>query len=855
MLSDWIIRLRTLFRRTTVERELDDEIRFHLDRQVEAYTKAGVEQPEAVRRARLDFGTSDQVKEEYRDVSGVRALEDLLRDVRIGARSLRRRPMSTLAAILTLAIGIGLNAAVFTVVDWVLLRPMPYPSPHELVHVFTAGTTPPTAPARLTYSEFQAISGATSLAASAAFSTATRVVAAHGLEPAHVTVARVAGDLFATLRITPAIGRAFSERDLASGAAIVMLSDALWRNVFAADPNILGRVITIDGQTHTVVGVLPRERGYPRGADMWRPLTVPEREDDDRENVMVARLASGVRTERASAEMATILAAASRGTRTAWVDGLQRSEVRDVRATLTAIFVSAALILLMASANVAGLLSARAADRAGEMALRGALGASRIRLVRQLLTEHVLLAAAGGAAGLLLGRAALDVLIAMAPAQLPRAAEIALDIRILLAGVGATAAVGLFVGLAPAFQASRCEFRAGLGVVGSAGATSYLKSRNALVAGQTALAVLLTICAALLGRSLQHLMTIDNGFAANRLMAVDLYLRGGVAGDTRVLFREIIDAARSVPGVRSAAVGLRLPSQIAGPRMRVRPAGGVTELPIAVALRPVTPGYFETAAIPLRSGRDFTLDDRRDVSGVGIVNAAFVREAFGRAEPLGATLTTNIVNRPLSIVGVVGDVTPAGEPDLPAMYLPIEQAPIGGGYLLVRTLTEPQPVVAALKERLRATAPALALDRIQIVDDALENGRSVTRFTTRLAFTFAALALLLAATGVYALTAGEVATRWRELAIRLALGATRYEALWTVIRPGATAVAVGIAIGTGAALGVGRWISVLLRGVGAADPPTLIAVPALLGAVGLAAGLLAALRVLREDPAATLHRE
>jgi hypothetical protein len=269
----------------------------------------------------------------------------------------------------------------------------------------------------------------------------------------------------------------------------------------------------------------------------------------------------------------------------------------------------------------------------------------------------------------------------------------------------------------------------------------------------------------------------------------------------------------------------------------------------------VTPGYFDTARIPLVAGRDFAAIDRRDSPAVAIVNAAFARETFDRKSALGARVTTTLVKRPLSIVGIVGDVTPGGERDLPAVYVPVEQVPLGGGFLVVRTGREPERVIPMLRDRLRATAPALALDRIQIVSESLESGRFVTRFTTRLTSAFAFLALMLAATAVYALTAGEVIRRWRELGIRLALGATRRQALWTVLRPGALALAIGLAVGAGAALGSGRWIGVLLRGIGPADPATLLAVPILLTAVGALAALLASVRVLREDPAAALRRD
>ena len=773
---------------------------------------------------------------------------------RFAWRSLARRPLSNAAAIATLAIGIGLNAAVFSVVDWVLLRPLPYPSPHELVKVSTAGTAPVTGPAAVTPSEFAAFSRAAAFRASAAFSTATRVIAGRGVEPAHVVVARVAGDLFGTLGVQPEIGRAIDVDEAASGAPVVVVSHTIWTNRFSTDAAIVGRGITIDGRPHTVIGVMPEGRGYPRDADLWRPLTADERADDDRELVMIGRLANAAAVERASVELATLAGNAPRGARRAWADEMHRTEVGDVRAALTALLASSALILLMACANVAAIVGARGAERAGEMAVRGALGATRTQLMRQLLAESVLLASAGGLAGLLIGEWTLDLLVALAPAGIPRLAEITLDGRVILVSAAATFVVGLIVGVVPAFRSSRVDLRSNLAAAGFGRASERTHGQRLLVAAQTAMAVVLTIGAALLGRSLQNLVTIDNGFAADRLLAVDLYLRAGITGDARALYRNLIENAEAVSGVRSAAVALQPPTRIAGLRVSVR-VQGASSAAATATLRPVTSRYFETVGIPLTTGRNFSVTDTRTAPRVAIVNTAFVRDVLGGTTAVGARLTTDLVDGPLSVVGVVANVTPAGQSDRPALYMSVEQIAVAGGVLLVRTDSDPQSVVPALRTRLRAAVPGLALDRINRVAEALEAGRAVTRFNTRLASAFAALALLLAAIGVYGLTAGEVATRWREIAIRLALGATRREATWTTMRPGAIAVAIGAAIGIAAARAAGRSMTALLYGVTPADPPTLLAVPVLLAIVGLAAASLAAARVLRADPAATLRGE
>jgi putative ABC transport system permease protein len=518
-------------------------------------------------------------------------IEALLRDVRYGWRAVRGRPLAAGAAVITLAVGIGLNAAVFSMVDWVLLRPLPYPAPHELVRVFSSGITPGrlSAPGNVRYSEFLALRQTPALRSAVAIAVTTRILAGQGVEPAHVVVARVAGDLGGTIGMQPEVGRMFDDKEAGSGAPVVIVSHALWRRQFASDAAVVGRLVTIDGAPHTIIGVAPADRGYPRDADVWCPLTSAERADDDRDTVMIGRLTNGTSADRASVELGARMGATSEATRTAWAEDVQRTQVRDVRAALMALLASAAIILLMACANVAALIGARDAERTGEMAIRGALGASRARLLRQLLTESLLLATAGGLAGLLLGRWVLELLVAVAPGQVPRLGEVTLDGRVMLVGLGATLVAGLLVGLAPAFRASRLDVRAALALAGARGTTTRAGGRRLLVAAQTAMAVVLTIGAGLFGRSLAHLAAVDHGFSPDRLLAIDLYLRSSVVdghgGDSKRrgegdLFHTLIEGAESVPGVRGAAVTFRLPTQTVGPRAVVEVQGA----PLAAGL-------------------------------------------------------------------------------------------------------------------------------------------------------------------------------------------------------------------------------------------------------------------------------
>lgn len=847
-------RLLNIIRPGRDEAGLERELAAHLLLLEDEYRRRGLSADDARRAARLALGGLEQTKERHRDARTFRWLDDVRRDAMYAVRMLRRHPIAAATAALSLAIGIGLNAAVFSVVDWVLLRPLPYPASHELVRVFTAGTAPVTGPSALIHDELVVFGQATAFRRTAAFTTTTRVIAGAGIEPAHIVVARVAGDLFGTLGVYPDVGRAFSDDEMAGRTPAVVLGHDLWQRRFAGDRSIAGRIVKIDGAPHTIVGVMPSSRGYPGDADVWRPLTPAERADDDRELAMLGRLRSDTTAARASAEIATLAQIASKGARTAWADDLQRTDAGAVSAALQALFGAAMLTLLIACANVAALVGARGADRAGEIAVRGALGATRARVLGQLITESLVLAVAGGVLGLLFGRWALSGLVAMAPVSVPRLAEITLDGRIVGVGLAATMLTGLAVGLVPALRLSRQMETSTVNRIGLYRTTTRSTGRRVLVLVQIAIAVVLITGAGLLTRSLQHLVTIDHGFAADHLLAVDLYLRGAFTGDARQLFRDLVANCETLPGVDAVAVSMRLPTQIPGVRARVHWLGE-PDLDSPATLRPISPNYFDTVGIPLTAGRRLQATDNERAPRVAIVNATFVRDLLGGRAPVGTRLTTPLIDATVSIVGVVADVTPAGERDRSALYVPIEQLSIGGGYLIVRAQGDPRSILPALTTRLRAVAPNLAVDRVRRVADGLEESRALARFSTQVAATFSALALLLAVIGVYGLTAGEVSARWRELAVRLALGASHRGILWNVVRPCVAILAAGAAIGVVGAVGVGPALASLLHGVDPADAPTVVAAPLLLGAVGTAAAVLAAARVLRADPAATLRGE
>ena len=852
LLPRFINGLRALLRNRQTEQDLDEELRSFIETAAEQNMHAGMNRETAVRAARIQSGSIEAVKDRVRDVGWESVVESCWRDVRYAARMLRRHPIWTATATLSLAIGIGLNAAVFSVVDWVLLRPLPYPASHELVHIFTAGRVPVTGPSGVTHEEFVTFNRAAAVRQAVGFSNTTRILSGAAIEPVHVMVSRVTGNFFATFGVHPDVGRPFSQEEMAAGMPLVVLRHELWQRSFFADPQVVGRTVLIDGAPHTVIGVMPAGLGYPRDADVWRPLTRAERASDDRDLSMVARLGGGVTSATASLELGTLAQAVSNDIRTAWVDEVHRTDVGSIKASLQALFAAAMLTLLIACANVAALVGARNGDRVGEVAIRGALGASPTRIFRQLITESLMLAIAGGLLGLLSGRWALSALVAMAPVSVPRLTEISLDGRILGVALVSTVLTGLAVGLAPSLRLSSVTRTSVLNRLAWHRTTPQPHARRALVLAQVAVAVVLATGAGLLIRSLHQLVTVDHGFAPDRLVAVRVFPPRSFSGDAQRLLRELTAESETVPGVDAVAFAMRLPTQVSGLRTSVSLIGE-RELEARAVWRPVSSRYFETVGIPVTAGRPFSRTDGPGAPRVAIVNISFVRELLGGRSAPGVRLTTSFAKEPISVVGVVGDVTPAGEADRPAVYVPVEQSPIGEGHVLVRTAGDPRSVIPALTARLQRIAPDLPLDRVGRVAEALEESRAVTRFVTQLAATFAALALLLAMIGVYGLTAGDVSARWNELAIRLALGASRRNVLWTVIRPCAAVLAVGTVLGTIGALGAGRGLASLLEGVNPTDLRTLVGAPLLLAGAGLFAATTAARRVLRADPAITLR--
>jgi putative ABC transport system permease protein len=799
----------------------------------------------------------------------------VLSHIRLAARSLRRAPAFTLAAVATLALGIGANTAIFSVVNSVLLNPLGYPDPGRLVIVWGRHTTigretvslPDFLDWRSQARSFQALGAMTN----------TRFNLTGQGEPEVVAGAITTPGLFTVFGVLPTVGRAFQE-DEERGAAprVAMLGEGYWRRRFGGNREIVGRPIQLNGVPHMVVGIVPEALRLAQPVEIWVPLatdsTRPRRADF---LTVFGRLGPGVSIERAQEEMTTISARLqsqypeSNNHWSAEVVSLREQLVGEVRPALLVFMGAVGLVMLIACANVANLMLARVAGRVREVSIRSALGASRARLSGEILLESVLLGLLGGALGLVLAVWAIDALGTLEPGTLPRAEEIGLDVRVLGFALGLSILTALLFSLAPVWRIAGRDPRVGLseGSRGIAGGGSIHRARSALVLAEVALACVLLIGAALLLRSFGELQQVDPGFSTDRVLTARVTLpRAKYAEDvTRTAFaRQLLERVSAQPGVASAALATDVPLGDSPPFLtfeiqgRAAPTDGSVQ---DAAVFSTSPNYFETMRIPLLEGRFYDATDRPDAETVAVVSRSLARRHWPDGGAVGARVTLGDPADPESVwmrvVGIVGDVRHEGlnQEGYPQLYLPFDQSPSRSMVITARTSADPMALVPSVRRALAELDADLPLAGIATLDERKAVSLARPRVNAAVLGGFALAALVLASVGIYGVVAYGVVQRTREMGIRMALGAGGSALLAMVIRQGMRPVLAGVGLGVLGALAGGRVLQSLLFGVGAADPATFVVVTCFLVAVALAAIYLPARRAAQSDPMVALRNE
>jgi predicted permease len=804
-------------------------------------------------------------------------------DVRYAFRGFARSPGFAAVAIFTLAIGIGANTAIFSVANALLLRPLAYAQPDRLVLIAGERKVDNLTGIPLSWVRFKQVNDdQRSFSGVAAFTSETFNLTGRG-EPEQLASARVSWNFFDVLGVRPELGRTFRrEEDKAGGDNVVLISSALWARRFAADPHIAGRPITLDFKDYTVIGVLPRDFRFGLlgpNIDVYTPrvfelnVVTPALVDGGAGFLnFVARLRPGVGIGRAQAEMDTLVAQYRRANPqfpdadpglTVRVGNLQDQMVAGVRTAVLILFGAVGLVLVIACANVSSLLLSRALGRQREMALRTALGATRAGLVRQLLTESVILALAGGVLGAALSAWGTRVLAAMAQDSLPLASEIRADSVVLAFTAGISVLAGILFGMAPALEVSRPDVNSVLRAEGR-GATAGRRNnlfRSLLVVSQVALSMILLVGAGLLLRNFAQLRRASPGFDAGHLLTMNVTLppvRYSTAPQMIAFFRELVRQVESVPGVRSAAVSSALPAN----PVRFTPALPEGQPAVPLPQRPMfnvqtlSPGYVETMRLPLLAGREFTVHDDA-ASTVLMVNQAAVRRFWPKENPIGRHILVGRQPAPSEVVGVVGDVhnTNLAADVQPEIYLPFARLPWPSMNLLVRTSGDPHSFVAAVRARVLAVDKDQPVTQVRSMEEVLVNGATQSRFLTALLGALSAIALVLAIVGIYGVIAYSVTDRTREMGIRIALGAAQSDILRLVLRQGLGLALSGIGIGLAASLALTQLMTTLLYHVSTTDPAVFVGGAALFAAVAMLASYLPARRAMRVDPVVALRGE
>jgi len=790
----------------------------------------------------------------------------LLQDVRYALRAWSRAPGFALAALVTLALGIGATTAVFSVVEGVLLRPLPYREPDRLVAVW-AGRF-------VSYQDVGYLdANAQALAAVAGISPGWGIAMTGAGEPAQLTASKVTGNLFATLGVAPILGRTIGAGDAAPGAdRVAVLSHRLWRGQFGGDTDVVGRTFAIDGDTFVIVGVMPPGfETVSEGTDLWLPLALDPNEWYHTSTIMLAvgRLAPGA-TVRSAAREVPALARGLEETFSypddfgagATIVGLRDAIVGPVRTMLVVLTGAVGFILLIACANVASLLLTRATGRAREVAVRAALGAGRRRLARQMITEGLVLAAGGGAAGLGLAAPAVPALAGLLPADMPRAAGIGVDPVVISAAALMALFSGVVFGAAPALVAARADLHGLLRGVTTTGASrSTGRLRAALVVAETALALVLVLGAGLMLRTLWALTRVDLGVRTDGVLTLRVQPTGPrYPEDAQVLafYDRLFERLRAMPGVRSVGAVQHLPltgfSWTTAVRVEGRPLAAGAEPP-RVGWRIATRGYRTTLGIPLVAGRGFTPDDRHG-ERVVLVNETMARELWPGESPLGRRVNGGNATRNqwATVVGIVGDAhhEAIDRAPGPEIWVPHDQYAQTGMAVAVRAAGDPLSLARPAREAVRAIDPDVPVSDVRTLDEIVSRGLARPRLLLTLFLAFAAVGVTLGLVGVYGVVAHGVASRTREIGLRIALGANPRGVTAMVVRQGVVSAALGVGLGAAGALALARSMATLVYGVSPTDPATFGALSALVLAAAAAAGYVPARRAARIDPAITL---
>ena len=862
------------------DERLREEMESHLAMQTDENIHAGMPPEEARRQARLKLGGVETTREQFHAEEGLPFLETLLQDLRFAFRVLRKSPGFTAVAVITLALGIGANTAVFSIVYGVIFRPLPYPQPQQIVQL-TESSPGGTDEEDVTYEELQFLEQHSSAFQYLAGCTFQGYNLSVGNKTERVKGQPVSTDYFHVLGINPLLGRDFlAEENTGNGAHVAILSYGIWQTQMGGDRKIIGRTITLDGEPFTVIGVMPpgleasANPILPGETDIWTPLALVGQTAGSGENIEVlGRLRPGLSLPQAQAQMRSITSAFRKAfpqeldpTTTLSIQPFQAMLSSDVRVILLVLFGAVGFVLLIACANVANLLLGRAAARTREFAVRAALGASRKRLVRQLLTESILLSALAALLALLLARIGMQSLVSLSPSDLPRASEIHLDAWAFAFTLAVAMGTGILFGLVPAFRASSGEICDKLGEATGRASSGRRQGRfrAALVVSEVALSLVLLTGAVLLIETFWHVLSTDPGFNPTHVLSIEVYLSGSHYDSTSAVARyydQAVQQIEALPGVQSAAVvadGLPLQR---GLNMGIT-VQGKHDWP-TFGLRSIQADYFPTLGVPLMSGRAFMAADNQQAPHVAVISESAARVLFPGRDPRGEILHT--AGSDWQVVGVSGDVKSyLDRPVQPTIYVPLAQMPFSmmqmfanwfATDIVVRTSADPLALSHSIEQQLQAIDPSIGIGHIRTMEQVRSGAVAMRRFNMTLLSVFAGLALLLAIIGIYGVIAYSVAQRTHEIGVRMALGAKRGDILRLVLNQGMVLVGLGIAFGIAGALALTRLLEGYLFEVKPTDPIAFAATALVLAGVAMLASYIPARRATKVDPLIALRHE